>query len=138
MHHDAHGRQLGVVLVETRESRPADDWEVAEELGLELEEYYRILGNIHSSALLSLDEYVKSDDNDASSKKSFQERVVSTDNPAENVSRQELKQVITKAIQSLTTKEQTVISLYYYDELTLKEIGHVMSLTESRICHGYC
>jgi RNA polymerase sigma factor for flagellar operon FliA len=46
----------------------------------------------------------------------------------------ELKQMVAKAIDTLTEKERTVITLYYYEELTLKEIGQVLSLTESRIC----
>ena len=45
-----------------------------------------------------------------------------------------LKRVLAHAIGELSHKEKLVISLYYYDELTLKEIGEVLDLTESRIC----
>ena len=48
--------------------------------------------------------------------------------------KKELKHVLVDAIGRLTEKEQTVISLYYYEEMTLKEIGKIMDLTESRIC----
>jgi len=84
--------------------------------------------------LFSLDEYIKDEDNDSLTKKSFQERVLSSDDPAENVFKGELKQYLAEAIRSLSEKEQLVISLYYYDDLTLKEIGHILELTESRIC----
>ena len=42
--------------------------------------------------------------------------------------------MMVETVKTLTQKEQMVVSLYYYDELTLKEIGEVLSLTESRIC----
>jgi RNA polymerase sigma factor for flagellar operon FliA len=45
-----------------------------------------------------------------------------------------LKKVLAQAIESLPPKERTVIALYYYEELTLKEIGEVLNYTESRIC----
>jgi RNA polymerase sigma factor for flagellar operon FliA len=47
---------------------------------------------------------------------------------------EELKRVLAQSIEELTPKEKTVISLYYYEELTLKEIGEVLGFTESRIC----
>jgi RNA polymerase sigma factor for flagellar operon FliA len=54
--------------------------------------------------------------------------------PARLFSLGELKKVLVQAIDDLSPKEKTVIALYYYDELTLKEIGKVMGFTESRIC----
>lgn len=120
--------------VEARKGSPALDTEVARELGVSLAAYHDVLSNIHSASVLSLDEFLKGDNDDASRKRSFQERMVSHDDPAENVARGELKQVVARAIKTLTEKEQLVISLYYYEELTLKEIGKVLELTESRIC----
>ena len=54
--------------------------------------------------------------------------------PLNQLGLDELKEVLTRGIEELTPKERTVISLYYYEELTLKEIGTVLSFTESRIC----
>jgi len=126
--------EKALLAVESRKGGPAEDWEIAEEIGIPLEEYYKLLSNIHGIALFSLDEYIKDEDNDSLTKKSFQERVLSSDDPAENVFKGELKQYLAEAIRSLSEKEQLVISLYYYDDLTLKEIGHILELTESRIC----
>jgi len=126
--------ERALVEVESREGRPAEDWEVAETIGLTLEEYYKLLSNIHGIGLFSLDEYIKDEDNDSLTKKSFQERILSTDDPAENVVKGELKQYLAEAITTLSEKEQMVISFYYYEELTLKEIGNILNLTESRIC----
>lgn len=58
----------------------------------------------------------------------------SENDPADEMIRIELQQRLSDAIRKLTQKEQTVLSLYYVEELTLKEIGKVLDLTESRIC----
>ena len=126
--------ERAVVAIEYRTGRPAEDSEVALELGIELEDYYKILSNINGFAPLSLDEFLKDEENDVLTKKSFQDRIRSTDDPVENVKKRELKQIVAQAIQKLSKKEQMVISLYYYDELTLEEIGHVLGVTESRVC----
>jgi RNA polymerase sigma factor FliA len=120
--------------VEGRKGAPAEDWEVAEALLLSIEEYHLLLSSIHSVSLLNLDDFVKGEENEPANKRSFQEKIISGDDPSESISQGELKRVLAKAIGHLTEKEQLVISLYYFDELTLKEIGEVMSLTESRIC----
>jgi RNA polymerase sigma factor for flagellar operon FliA len=126
--------EAAIRTVETRKGSPAEDEEVATELGLSLEEYHSILSNIHSVSLLNLDDFIRSEENEVMGRRSFQEKIVSEDDPAENVSKIELKRVLSQAIRNLSEKEQTVISLYYFDDLTLKEIGQVMELTESRIC----
>jgi RNA polymerase sigma factor for flagellar operon FliA len=126
--------ESAVRAVELRNERPAEDEEVAEELGIPLANYHDLLSSIYSASILSLDEYLKSDDGSSVRKRSFQERVASPDDPSESVAMMELKQMLTKAINTLTEKERTVITLYYYEDLTLKEIGQVLSLTESRIC----
>lgn len=126
--------EKALMAVESRLGRSAEDREMAEEMGVSLEEYYKLLSNIHGMGLFSLDEYVKDDDNDSITKKSFQERILSDDDPVKNVVKNELKHHLSEAIKSLSEKEQLVISLYYFEDLTLKEIGHIMDLTESRIC----
>jgi RNA polymerase sigma factor for flagellar operon FliA len=126
--------ESAIRTVEARKGAQADDWEVAGELGIPLEEYYLMLSNIHSISLLSLDDFIRSEENDPGNRRLLQEKIVSEDDPSKNISKMELKNVLAQAIKTLTRKEQLVISLYYYDELTLKEIGEVMALTESRIC----
>lgn len=126
--------EKAIFAVESRNGRLAEDTEVAQELGLELERYYKILADIQGVAILSLDEYIRDQDNETSNRKTFQNRIRSKDDPSANVARQELKQVIAHAIKKLSEKEQLVVSLYYQEELTLKEVGNVLGLTESRIC----
>lgn len=126
--------ERAVRAVELRNEQPAKDLDVAEELGISLPEYQALLTNIHSASILSLDEYIKGDSGASDKTRSFQERMTSDDDPSANVAKLELKKMVAKAIRTLTEKEQMVISLYYYEDLTLKEIGKVLSLTESRIC----
>lgn len=122
-----------ILAVESREGRPAQENEIATELGVDIEKYFKMLSDIHGAALLSLDAFVSSGD-DASKKKTFQEHLQGGVDPDRKIETKELKGVIAASIKKLSEKEQIVISLYYYDELTLKEIGKVLDLTESRVC----
>ena len=128
------GIEQAIHSVESRQGRPAHDYEVAEEMAQPLDGYYKILTDIHGAALLSLDDYIKNGDGSGESGTTFHEGIKSEDNPSDSIIQKELKIILARAIRKLTDKEQMVISLYYYDELTLKEIGNVMELTESRIC----
>ncbi len=120
--------------VEDQKKSPASDEEISEELGVSLETYYDMLTNIHGASVLSLDEFIKTKKNDSYSKTRFQSGIKGEENPADSFDKEELKHVLAQTIKTLTQKEQMVVSLYYFDELTLKEIGEVLTLTESRIC----
>lgn len=123
-----------VKTIEDRKGSPATDEEVCRELGVALEAYYDMLTHIHRASVLSLDDFIKTKKNDTYSKTSFQSNIKSDETPADCFDKKELKSVLARSIKTLSQKEQMVVSLYYYDELTLKEIGEVLSLTESRIC----
>ena len=123
-----------VKRVEDQTGQPADDAQICEEMGIDLEQYHEMLSDIHGAAVLSLDEFVKTQKNETSATTRFQAGLKGDDNPADHFDRKELKQVLANTIRRLSEKEQMVVSLYYYDDLTLKEIGEVLSLTESRIC----
>jgi len=126
--------EKAVAAVEGRKERNAQDWEVAHEMGIELEQYFKILSEIHDAALLNLDEHIRNHDNEVITKKTFQEQIISKDDPSKNLALQELKQAVSTAISGLSEKEQLVVSLYYNEELTFSEIGGILNLTESRIC----
>ena len=128
------GIEKAVHMVESREGRPAQDIEIAEEMAQPLDNYFKMLSDIHGAALLSLDDYIKNGDGNEDGGSTFSDGMRSEDSPSDNIIQKELKHLLAQAIRKLTEKEQMVISLYYYDELTLKEIGNVMELTESRIC----
>ncbi len=114
--------------LEVKLGREPEDFEVAEEMGVDIDSYNKMIDRARGGGLFSLDEVMRNDittriANQASSEPS----------PFDELQIKELKSVISEAISSLSEKEQQVISLYYYDELTLKEIAGVLGLTESRI-----
>lgn len=118
-----------IFTLESRLGREPEDFEIAEEMGVELEEYFEIVRRGAGVGLLSLDEMLSEGKSPGAMAQWSEER-----SPLEELKKEELKRVMAEAIRRLSEKEQVVISLYYYDELTLKEIAEVLDLTESRIC----
>ena len=128
-----HDMEKAITAVEGRLKRPADDSEIAEEMDLDLDTFYGIINKARGVELLSLDEYLKDDRDNSESKKTFKSLIPGNDDLGDHIMASELKRVIAESLESLSEKEQIVLSLYYYDELTLREIGEVLDLTESRI-----
>lgn len=111
--------------VEARTGRAAGDREVADELGLSLEQYQKMSSEFTSCRIASLDATeMEGEDEDA--------------NPAASVEDAGFKHALVDAIHLLPEKEQMMMSLYYSDELNLKEIGAIMGVSESRVSqiHG--
>jgi len=125
--------EQAIQSVEAKLNRPAEDEEIIQEMQISMDDYHEILNSARGVELLSLDGYVKDDKDNSDSKRTFKNLVRGDSDPDNQVMNFELKEVIVDAMKSLSKKEQMVISLYYYDELTLKEIGAVIELTESRI-----
>lgn len=115
-----------------------EDEEVASEMGLSLEDYYDLLNEVKGIALLDIEELrQRLSDLSEEDPLGFVEDQAEQD-PFEKLRLEELKAILARAIETLSPKEQQVLALYYYEELTLKEIGQVLGYTESRICqiHG--
>ncbi|MCF7928010.1 MAG: RNA polymerase sigma factor WhiG [Spirochaetales bacterium] len=113
--------------------RAANDKEVANEMNMSVEEYHKTIMKISGTSILSLnDVWYTGEDND---KVSIAESIESPQslNPDIIVEKDEIKRVIVDAIQELPEKEKQVLVLYYYEDLTLKEIGKVLEVTESRV-----
>jgi RNA polymerase sigma factor for flagellar operon FliA len=106
--------------------------EIAEALGLELEEYYKMLAEVHSYAFMSLDESWQDDEGNSVSLLDLIEDS-NAGNPQNQLMRKQLVETLGAAIENLPEKERLVITLYYYEELNLKEIGEIIGLTESRV-----
>jgi RNA polymerase sigma factor for flagellar operon FliA len=122
------------LTLERKRGGPVDDEEVAKELGLTLEGYFDLITEVKGISLLDLEglryqipQFV--DD-------SFLTLLIDEkgNDPFHLLSLDELKKILARAIDELSPKEKTVISLYYYEEMNLKEIGAVLGFTESRIC----
>jgi RNA polymerase sigma factor for flagellar operon FliA len=113
--------------------RSATDNEIAQELGLNAEEFKKIMLKISGTSILSLNDVWYSDDEN--DKVTIVDSIESPHslNPDTIVEKEEMKRVIIDAINELPEKEKKVLVLYYYEDLTLKEIGKVLEVTESRI-----
>ena len=108
--------------------RPATDQEIADELGLSLDEYEGWKSEAELSNLISLDDYLEQGNEGRLD--TFGSRFVG---PEAAVEQDEMKKMLTEALMTLTEKEQRVVTLYYYEELTLKEISEVLEVSESRV-----
>jgi RNA polymerase sigma factor for flagellar operon FliA len=115
--------------LERRNGKLPNDCEVAKFLGISEDEYTEWQNEAKADTLVSLNEYVEQG-NDISSEKS---RSSDYDMPERVVEKEELKKVLVSSMENLTDKEKKVILLYYYEDLTLKEISSVLDVTESRV-----
>ena len=118
--------------LEQKHSRPATDQEIASELGMKIDEYYEILNQIKGSTLFSLD---NSMDNSENKGKNLLSLIADNEDksPLFQTKLKELKKIVGDTINRLPEKEKLVVSLYYYEDLTMKEIGNVLDITESRV-----
>ncbi|TFG58359.1 MAG: RNA polymerase sigma factor WhiG [Spirochaetales bacterium] len=119
--------------LESSFGRAVSDHEIAKEMGIELEDFQKLMLKVSGTSILSLnDVWYSGDDND---KVSIADSIESHPslNPDIIVEKEEIKRVIVDSINELPEKEKTVLVLYYYEDLTLKEIGQVMEVTESRV-----
>ncbi|HHU64335.1 MAG TPA: FliA/WhiG family RNA polymerase sigma factor [Clostridiales bacterium] len=114
--------------LERRLGRMAKDTEVANYLNMSVDELNKILAQMGSYHILSLNETIAQN----------KEKLLLYDennqvSPEAEFEKKELEDILAKAIQELPHKERIVISLYYYESLTLKEIGKVLDISESRV-----
>jgi RNA polymerase sigma factor for flagellar operon FliA len=116
--------------------RPAEPEEICDALGIELEEFYQLLDETKSVSLVELEGIWKAVRNGPDLPESNLPEILLDENvrdPFLALHFSELQDIMVKAIDALPDKEKLLISLYYYEELTMKEIGQIMGYTESRI-----
>ncbi len=113
--------------------RPATEKELANGVGLTVEKLQQALFD-SSWVTLSLDRMVDGDSTDHSSQVMPELRDESAVDPLGYTERVEMSKLLARAIGQLTKREQQVLSLYYVDELNLREIGTVLEVSESRVC----
>jgi RNA polymerase sigma factor for flagellar operon FliA len=114
-------------------NRPAEDKEVAEALGISIEKFYKLLDKTKNITFLDI-ETIRRRMPDNNENDLFD--LIADDseiNPFVLFNKTEIKEILIKAIEALPEKEKIVISLYYYEDLTMREIGEIMGYTESRI-----
>lgn len=120
------------IELENKLNRTPSDEEVREELELSKEEFNKLLSEVSIPENISLDSFIAPQDNDKIKLKD----IISTSDdqkPGVVFEYKEMKKILGEAIDKLSKQEKTVVSLYYYDDLTLTEIGEVLDLTTARI-----
>lgn len=119
--------------LEQRLGRPATDKEVCEEMEITLEEFYELVDQIKGLNLGSFQELSgQDDDKNGEPLVKYVPDAPSLD-PFFVFHKSEIQGILSTAIDTLPKKERLVVSLYYFDELTMKEIGKVLGVNESRV-----
>ncbi len=115
--------------------RPPSDAEMAEELNISVSELNHVYTQLSTVSMVALDELM-SVEGDRGDRLSLVETLEDTKTigPMESVETEEMKQILAQAINRLPEREKIVITLYYFEGLTLAEIGQVLGVTESRVC----
>jgi RNA polymerase sigma factor for flagellar operon FliA len=113
--------------IENKTGREAKDVDVAKHLGIAIDEYNHILQDSSSCRMFSVEELAEDGD------RYLDEALDHEDGPADDLVRESFQQALANAIMSLPERERLVISLYYDEELNLREIGEVLNISESRV-----
>ena len=115
--------------IEMETGKNATDEEIAKELGVSDEEYTGWQTQINVTNVISLNEFVEAGNEPVQESRGNSHFA----QPEEVVEQEELKKTLAEALSTLTEREQKVITLYYYEELSLKEIAQVLEVSESRV-----
>ena len=117
--------------VEQTSGVDARDRDIANAMEISMDEYHRLLVDISGSKLFSLEELKML--NEGSEIPDSDEPRPSNENPLDIVQKQDFEKFLAKVIQGLGDREKTVLSLYYDQEMNLKEIGEILEVSESRV-----
>mgnify|MGYP001049130659 CR=1 FL=1 len=115
--------------IENQLGHSASDKEVADRLGISMDEFYKLINEVNLSSMVSLEEFLEQNYEIGVELPSLNKE----DRPENYIEMNEIKSLLGDAINRLPEKEKTVVSLYYFEELTLKEISAIMKVSESRI-----
>lgn len=115
--------------IETTTGHAASDSEITVSLGITDDDYQDWQSQMKITGVVSLDEFMETG-SEVPNERNNQQRF---DSPEEVIEKSELKEMLSQALELLTEKEQKVILLYYYEDMTLKEISNVLEVSESRI-----
>lgn len=119
--------------IEQRSGKQATDEQICEELGITQAEYHELLNQVRSVSLLSYDDISHFSKADKRALHGAGETGAKASTPFSEVNVAYIKKLISAAIHDLPEKQRLVLSLYYYEDLNLKEIGRVLDVTESRV-----
>lgn len=121
-----------LTLLENELGRLPTDEEIAARLGLSLGEYHKLVDDVSATTLLSFDRPLAGEGEPSSNLYDLVPDAAN-DNPLDLMERKEIRGLLIELINRLPEQDKLVIALYYYEELTLKEIGKVLDISESRV-----
>lgn len=112
--------------------REPTNLEIAKELELTTEEVAQVENYVNYISMVSLDSLLFSEDDDVALLNSIED--VNSPSPQKSLEEREMKEYLYKALEVLREKDKLILNLYYFEGLTLKQIGHVLEVSESRVC----
>jgi RNA polymerase sigma factor for flagellar operon FliA len=118
--------------LERKLGRSPEEEEMAEAMEISLEEYQQTLGEVSHLGCVSLNETLDNSEDGVSFLDSLADQRADI-SPSSRIEKHELTKIMASILQELSEKERLVISLYYYEELSQKEIAEVLEVTEGRI-----
>lgn len=121
-----------IVALEVEMGRAPTDEEISARLNMPIEEFHDLINQVRPVSLLSIDDQPTFSDSDKKSIANLLEGAKSN-NPFNQLNVKVVKDVVAKAIEELPERQRLVLSLYYFEDLNLKEIGQVLRVTESRV-----
>jgi len=132
VHRKAREVAEAVRKIENEKGRDARDVEVAEAMGLGLEEYHKILQDATGCRIFSFE------DPGNAGEEGYVSNSRDLNQPLDNLQNEDFKEGLAEAIKGLPERERLVMALYYDEELNLREIGEILGVSESRVCqiHG--
>jgi RNA polymerase sigma factor for flagellar operon FliA len=130
----ARGVEKAHAQLEAKLGREPTDAEVATRLGINLEELHETLTQISLVSVMALEESVGGDERGEQRSLIDTLADVAGGDPGTGIEGQEMRGILSAAINSLSEREKVVITLYYFEGLTLAEIGEILGVTESRVC----
>jgi RNA polymerase sigma factor for flagellar operon FliA len=120
--------------LEAELGRAATDEEISSHLSISSKMLQGMVAEISASSLLSLDGFMTAGGGEEVSRLIDHFRDTETCSPSAQIEVQEVRRILTSAIGNLPRRERDVISMYYYEEITMKEIGNILGVSESRVC----
>ncbi|MFZ5519522.1 MAG: FliA/WhiG family RNA polymerase sigma factor [Candidatus Zhuqueibacterota bacterium] len=128
----ARSMERTIVELERELCRSVSDIEVADRMDITDQEFSSLQRDITTASLLSLDGSLREDTENGTCMYDVVENPMA-ESPLSIIENEELKELMVEVINEMPEQERLVIALYYYEELTLREIGNVMEITESRV-----
>ncbi len=120
------------IEIEKKNGKSATDEEVAAYLNIDIKELDEIYSKVNVANISSLNDILHNNEDGKTTVADIIEDK-KNENPQKKIKKKEIKKELLKILKELNEKEKMVISLYYYDEITLKEIGKAMDISESRV-----